>query len=190
MTYFTIIIGLSQFLHPLLLCSKWACLPHGSHPMCPLLMASVVIEFDEAHLQPNKRAVCKNPNSPIQRYQYFTGGIIKLNNPFWLEAKWRNSSQRPRLNHKQKAFWCFMLFQSVSWLQQCNNDRWTWNLSWDRSYTMASWKCMSVFVLQWSVLSLQWSQLKMLQHFAATFRQTFLPQYSLLTSMLVPVHIR
>lgn len=99
-------------LHPLLLCPNCAFLHHGSHPMCPLLMASVVIEFDAAHLQPNKRAVCKNPNSPIQRYWYFTGCIIKLNNPLWLEAKWWNSFQWPQLNHKQKAFWCLCIFKA------------------------------------------------------------------------------
>lgn len=120
-------ISVSQpVLHPLLLCSKCACLHHGSHPMCPLLMASVVIEFDAAHLQPNKRAVSKSPNSPIQYYWYFTGCIIKLNNPLWLEVKWWNSFQWPQLNHKQKAFLMFLHF-SVSWLPERNNNCWTWN---------------------------------------------------------------
>lgn len=114
MNYFTFLfffISVPQpVLHPLLLCSKCVCLHHGSHPMCPLLMASVVIEFDAAHLQPNKRAVCKNPNSPIQYYWYFTGCIIKLNNPLWLEVKWWNSFQWPQLNHKQKAFRWLCIF--------------------------------------------------------------------------------
>lgn len=133
-------------------------LHRGSPPMCPLLMASLVIEFDAAHLQPNKRAVCKNPpDSPIQRYWYFSGCIIKLNNPLWLEAKWWNSFQWPQLNHKQKAFWCLCIFQSVSWLPECNNNCWTWNLSSGRWYTLVlPRKCMSVFMLQWSVLWSQW----------------------------------
>lgn len=99
-------------LHPLLLCSKGACLHHGSHPMCPLLMASVVIEFDAAHLQPNKREECKNPDSPIQYYWYFTGCIIKLNNPLWLKVKWWNSFQWPQLHHKQRAFGCLCIFKA------------------------------------------------------------------------------
>lgn len=101
-------------------------LHHGSPPMCPLLMAFLVIEFDAAHLQANKRAVCKrkahrqkrktlnSPNSPIQSYWYFSGCIIKLDNPLRLEAKWWNSFQWPQLNHKQKALWSLCMFRSVS----------------------------------------------------------------------------
>lgn len=99
-------------MHLVLLCSKCVCLHHGSHPMCPLLMASVVIEFDAAHLQANKRAVCKNPNSPIQYYWYFSGCIIKLNNPLWLEVKWWNSFVWPQPDHKQKAFWCLCIHRA------------------------------------------------------------------------------
>lgn len=164
--------GSLTFLALLFQCDRQCCFPcfcaqnvhlffflhHGSPPMCPLLMASLVIEFDAAHLQPNKRAVCKNPpDSPIQRYWYFSGCIIKLNNPLWLEAKWWNSFQWPQLNHKQKAFWCLCIFQSVSWLPECNNNCWTWNLSSGRWYTLVlPRKCMSVFMLQWSVLWSQW----------------------------------
>lgn len=129
-----------------------ACLHHGSHPMCPLLMASVVIEFDAAHLQPNKRAVCKNPNSPIQYYWYFTGCIIKLNNPLWLEVKWWNSFQWPQLNHKQNTFWCLCIFK----VPECNNNCWTWILSFESDVALqASCKCLSVFMRQCSVLWLQ-----------------------------------
>lgn len=75
-------------------------------------MASVVIEFDAAHLQANKSAVRQSPDSTVQLCWYFTGCITKLNNPFWMEAKWWNSSQWPRPNHKQKkAFWCCCLFK-------------------------------------------------------------------------------
>lgn len=92
-------------------------------------MASAVIEFDAAHLQANKSAVRQSPNSTVQLCWYFTGCIIKLNNPFSIEAKWWNSSQWPRPNHKQnEAFWCCCLFK-VSWLPRCVNNCWTWNLS-------------------------------------------------------------
>ena len=59
-----------------------------------------------------KSSVQKPPNSPIQHYWYFTGCIIKLNNPLWLEVKWWNSFQWPQLNHKQKAFWCLCIFRT------------------------------------------------------------------------------
>lgn len=138
------------------LCSSCACLQRGFHPIPPLLMASVVIEFDAAHLQANNSAVRQSPDSTVQLCWYFTGCIIKLNNPFWMEAKWWNSSHWPRPNHKQKGILMLLPFQSVSWLPRCIINCWTWNLSPDRwcSYRVLL-KRMRTFTLHWSVLWLQ-----------------------------------
>lgn len=107
-------------------------------------MASVVIEFDAAHLQANKSAVRQNPDSTVQLYWYFTGCIIKLNNPFWMEAKWWNSSQWPQPNHKQKGILMLLRFQSVSWLPRCLINCWTWNLS------LGRWRRYRFFLNIWA----------------------------------------
>lgn len=129
------------FVHP-----KCVCLHHGSHLMCPLLMASVVIEFDAAHLQANKRAVCKSPNSPFQYYWYFTGCIIKLDNPLWLEVKWWKSFQWPQSNHKPKAFSCLCISKASNDYQYATLPAEHENLSSDRCYTS---RLVCVMMLLW-----------------------------------------
>lgn len=94
-------------LHALLLCSKCSFLHHGFHSIVNGFCGHWI--WCSSFTIKQKSSVQKTPNSPIQHYWYFSGCIIKLNNPLWLEAKWWNSFQWPQLNHKQKAFWCLCI---------------------------------------------------------------------------------
>lgn len=101
------ILVVQPVLHALLLCSKCSFLHQGFHSIVNGFCGHWI--WCSSFTIKQKSSVQKTPNSPIQHYWYFSGCIIKLNNPLWLEAKWWNSFQWPQLNHKQKAFWCLCI---------------------------------------------------------------------------------